>query len=59
MGKKIKFGNKILFEIETINGEEFLVKHDKDATKQAGRPVFVRKPFAEIMKSNQPVIHLK
>ncbi|MDR3602074.1 MAG: hypothetical protein P4L49_16570 [Desulfosporosinus sp.] len=59
MGKKIKFDNKVLFELEIINGEEFLVKEDKVASKRAGRPVYVMKPLHEIIKSDKPVIYLK
>ena len=59
MGKKIKFDNKVLFELETINGEEFLVKEDREATKRAGRLIYVMKPLNEIIKSDKPVIYLK
>lgn len=59
VGKKVKFDNKVLFELKTINGEVFLVKQDKDASKRAGSPVYVKKLLAEIIKSDKPVIHLK
>ncbi len=59
MGKKVKFDDKVLFELETINGEEFLKKHDKDASKKVGKPVYVMKPLNEILNSEKPIIYLR
>lgn len=58
MIQAVKFNNKILFEVETINGVKFLKKVDKIASKRAGKPVYVLKPLAEITDSDKPIIHI-
>ena len=59
MAQKVRFNNKILFEIETINGIKYLKKEDKEASRRAGIAVFVRKPLNEIFSSDKEVINLK
>jgi len=57
--QKIRFRNKVLFEIETLNGIKYIKKEDKEASRRAGIAVFVRTPLSEIMNSDKEVINLK
>lgn len=59
MIQKVRFQNKILFEIETINGVKFIKKEDKEATRKAGKPVYFLKSIDEIMQCDKEVINLK
>ena len=59
MVQKIRFQNKILFEIETINGIKFIKKKDIEASKKAGKPVFCIMAIDEILKGDKEVINLK
>ncbi len=59
MVQAVKFDNKILFEIETIDGVKYLKKQDKIASRRAGKPVFARIPLAEILQSDKETIHIK
>lgn len=59
MVQAVKFNSSILFEIETINGVKFIKKADKEATKRAGKTIYVLKPPDEIINSDKPVIYPK
>ena len=58
MKQKIMLNNKILFELETVNGQKFLKKENKKASKMVGEPIFVRIPLDNILNSHNHVIYL-
>lgn len=59
MTQKVRFQNKVLFEIETIDGSKYLKKEDKEASRRAGISVYVRVPMGELLNSEKEVINLK
>ncbi|MCL5058705.1 MAG: hypothetical protein M1130_12090 [Actinobacteria bacterium] len=59
MIQKVRFQNKVLFEIETINGNKYLKKEDKEASRRAGTVVYARMPVGELLNSDKKVINLK
>ncbi|MDO7786106.1 hypothetical protein [Desulforamulus aquiferis] len=59
MIQKVRVQNKILFEIETIDGIKYFKKEDKEASKRAGKPVYIRRPIDEIFNSDKEVINIK
>lgn len=59
MIQRVRVRNKVLFEIETKGGIKYLLKEDRDASRLAGKPVYIRKPLNEILNSNKEVINLK
>ncbi len=58
MIQKVRFQNKILFEIETIDGVKYLKKEDKGTSKKVGKTVYIRKPVEEIFNCNKKVINI-
>lgn len=59
MIQKVRFRNKILFEIETINGIKFIKKEDREASKKEGKIVYRIMAIDEILRGDKEVIILK